>query len=71
MYVHVLINLLLFNTVPLPPTDVQLNLRFDNEMPNITASWMETDVYFEYIDMTKTTCFIVSTVIRIYVPHLR
>jgi len=30
----------IFVTVPLPPTDVQLNLEFDNGMPNINALWM-------------------------------
>ena len=66
MYAHVLINLLLLITVPLPPTDVQLHLRFDNGTPNITASWMVRDIYFEYIDMPKTICFIVSTVKYMY-----
>ena len=33
-------NVLVFVTVPLPPTDVQLNLEFDNGTPNINALWM-------------------------------
>ena len=30
----------MFVTVPLPPTDVRLNLEFDNGIPNINALWM-------------------------------
>jgi len=33
-------NVLVFVAVPLPPTDVRLNLEFDNGTPNINALWM-------------------------------
>ncbi|XP_065917120.1 protein sidekick-2-like isoform X2 [Dysidea avara] len=34
------IEMMTMPTVPLPPTDVQLNLKFDKRTPNISASWM-------------------------------
>ena len=42
-------NVLVFVTVPLPPTDVQLSLEFNNGTPNISASWMVSYSFVVYI----------------------
>jgi len=46
----------MFVIVPLPPTDIQLSLEFNNGTPSINASWqVSCNVYFVYNYYMKST----------------